>query len=734
MNFLRTGLVVTLLSGPLLHGQQLNPLTNEFRVNQQIDGPQDLPHVASDTDGSYVITWTTGTNTIMARRYGADHQALTDEIQVASGERAFVYRWSEGRFIIAWKGTPSGMKVLQADNTLSATYPVGSSTEVDLCVQGDVMLVAYSSSPHIHLRKWDLLTQAWAGPAVQASETASNNYKLPQVRWTSDGSVVLIYANASGTRKIYRKTFNADLLALTPETSLLSTSGSVNVINVSINVHDQLLIYAKLGVNGTDHFWGQVLDAQGNELVESVGSTSAPYAQFHTDCELFDDGAMVLTNNYKTSLNDPDNFNVRANYVAGLNGAQTGWHVASNTVGGEQRYPAVAKLPNGGFIMAWSGNGFQGDSDGVYARAFGRAFFPGVATTTPLPLVVDETGTTEMLALRLGSQPTGDVVVDLSVSEPTEVAIGTQQLTFTPANWDQVQQVAVTGLDDSEDDGDISLHVIAAMNAATADPAYAAMPPAFFAVVNRDDDATFTLPTGMSFCRTTGSGTIVLKVTNNGDPVGQPVLGSSDQAILPDTALHVVQLNDSLFQTHISALPGHQTGTASVTLTVTDGSFIYSEAFDVTTLGSTPTITWQNMQLVSTPAAAYQWYLDGAVIAGAEQQAWTPAANGQYSVRTTDADGCSEESEEHFFGTLGMGPIEQANGPQLYPMPVQGTLTVANVRMGQTFRLHAANGQQVAEFVVRSQPAQFDLSGLPAGLYMLRPVDPAAGGLPVMVR
>lgn len=733
MNLLRTGLVLALLSGPLLHAQQLNPLTNEYRVNQQIEGPQGLPHVASDADGSYVIVWTSGTNTIMARRYGADHQALTDEMVVASGERAFVYHWGQGRFLIGWKGFPSGLKVLQADNTLSATYPVGSSPEMDLDVQGDVLLVAYSSSPHIYLRKWDLLAHAWMGPAVQASETSSNNYKLPQVRWTSDGNIVAVYSNGSGTRNIYRKTFNADLLAQTPETILLSSSGGVNVINVSINVHDQLLIYAKLGVNGTDHFWGKLLDADGNELAEGLGDMAAPYAQYHSDCELYDDGAMVLTNNYMTGLNDPENYNVRANYIAAPDGPQTGWQVASNTVGGEQRNPAVAKLPNGGFIMVWGGNGMQGDSDGVYARAFGRAFFPGVATTAPLPLVVDETGTTQMLALRLGSQPTGDVVVDLSMSDPDEAALGTTQLTFTTSTWDQVQQVAVTGLDDTEDDGDINLYVIAAMNPATADPAYAAMPPAHFAVVNRDDDATFTLPTGTSFCRTAGAA-ITLKATNNGDAIGQPALASSNQAVLPDTALHVVQVNDSLFQATISAVPGRPIGTATMTLTVTDGSFTYSDAFDVTTLGTTPEITWVNMELVSSPAVAYQWLLDGSELAGAIQQQWTPAANGQYTVRTTDADGCIEESEDHFFGTLGMQPIDQANGPQLYPMPVHGTLTVTNAGLGQTFRLHAANGQQVAEYVVRSQPAQFDLSGLPAGLYLLRPLDHPAGGMPVMVQ
>lgn len=370
-----------------VRAQEMVPIGNEFLVNQVIVNEQTFPHVASDEEGSYVIAWRSlnqgGSGvSVWARRYGADHLATTDEFVVATGlgsaDRPFVYRWSEGRYAIVWttSGSP-GMRVLNADNTLGDPYTLAIGSEFDMDIQGDELVVAYTFNQHIHLRKWDMVMNDWMGPAVQASEAPSFNYQLPQVRWTSTGGIVTVYRGGSSTpHHIYHKTFSAAPLAQTPEASVYSINGSLGVINVSINAQDQLLIYARAGVNGTDVFAGRVLDADGNVLMASVGNTSAPYAYYYTDCELYDNGAVVLTNNYKTSLSDPLDHCVRANYGLSMGSPNTGFQIASTTSSGPQRYPAVARLLDGGFIMVWNGNGFQGDDNGVYARAFAAADFP----------------------------------------------------------------------------------------------------------------------------------------------------------------------------------------------------------------------------------------------------------------------------------------------------------------------------------------------------------------------
>ncbi len=707
-----------------MKAQQMAPATNEFLVNQEISGSQTYPSVASDEHGGYVITWVHTNNMIMARRYGADHQPLTDQITVAPGDQARVYYWSEGRYVITWNGNPTGMKVLNADNSLSTTYTMGGVEGIDMDIRGDQVVVVSTASQHIRIRKWNLLTNAWMGAAVQVSEAPNANYRYPQVRWTSTGGIVAVYSGGSATQHIYRKTFNADLLAQIPEASLQSTTGSMRSIGISINAQDQLFICSSVGTGNGVGYTTRVVDAAGDVLMASAMNSFAWNGYGNVPCGVFDNGSLVAANSFSTSLNDPEGYNVRANYGLSLGSPNTGYQIASNTVTGEQRYPDMAKLPNAGFILVWNGNGFQGDSDGVYARAFHAAANPGLAATIPLPLVLDETGTTGALGLRLATPPNGNVVVDLAVSDPSEASINTAQLTFTTANWSQSQSVIVTGLDDAEDDGDITLHVIATMNAATTATAYVNLPAQQFAVVNRDDDATFTMPAEQTFCRSAGITDVVMNVTNNGDPVGQPSAVSDDQAVVPDAAISVVQVNATTFHISVAALHGQPPGTATITVSVTDGSFTYSDHFEVTTLGAAPIITWVDMELVSTAASSYQWYLDGAPITGATTQAIAPPTNGSYTVSTTDTNGCTATSAPYLFMTVGIDTPGTLAGTHVYPVPANEHLVVESDATVNTLLLLDMSGRTVLTERATGHRTVLSIGHLAKGSYMLRLVAP----------
>ena len=65
-----------------------------------------------------------------------------------------------------------------------------------------------------------------------------------------------------------------------------------------------------------------------------------------------------------------------------------------------------------------------------------------------------EAGGTVVVTAYVYSEPTGDVVFPLSVSDPTEATISPTSLTFTPENWDTPQTATITGVDDDVDDGD----------------------------------------------------------------------------------------------------------------------------------------------------------------------------------------------------------------------------------------------------------------------------------------
>jgi hypothetical protein len=78
----------------------------------------------------------------------------------------------------------------------------------------------------------------------------------------------------------------------------------------------------------------------------------------------------------------------------------------------------------------------------------------------------DGTSDTTSLNLYLDTAPDGNVVVDITVSDPTELAIGSTQLTFTPTNYMNTQNWSVTGVDDALDDGDIVSQVTISINGA----------------------------------------------------------------------------------------------------------------------------------------------------------------------------------------------------------------------------------------------------------------------------
>ncbi len=57
------------------------------------------------------------------------------------------------------------------------------------------------------------------------------------------------------------------------------------------------------------------------------------------------------------------------------------------------------------------------------------------------------------------SLPTADVTIALTSSDTTEGTVSPSALTFTPLNWNLTQQVAITGMDDSEADGDVGYDI-----------------------------------------------------------------------------------------------------------------------------------------------------------------------------------------------------------------------------------------------------------------------------------
>jgi hypothetical protein len=115
-----------------------------------------------------------------------------------------------------------------------------------------------------------------------------------------------------------------------------------------------------------------------------------------------------------------------------------------------------------------------------------------VAGTGVFPVVEGKTNT---YTVALNSQPTANVTVGITSSDTAQGGIPVPaSLTFTPANWNVPQTVAVIGADDLVVDGDTTWRLTNAVT--SADSVYAALPPVVLVVSTLDNEPALTLPSG----------------------------------------------------------------------------------------------------------------------------------------------------------------------------------------------------------------------------------------------
>ena len=96
-----------------------------------------------------------------------------------------------------------------------------------------------------------------------------------------------------------------------------------------------------------------------------------------------------------------------------------------------------------------------------------------------------ESGDSATFTVVLTTIPTADVTIGVSSDDTSEGTVSPTSFTFTPANWNIPQTVTVTGVDDSEADGDVSFNVVLA---AAVGGDYAGIDPPDVSVTNLDNE------------------------------------------------------------------------------------------------------------------------------------------------------------------------------------------------------------------------------------------------------
>ncbi|NVJ89211.1 MAG: lamin tail domain-containing protein [Flavobacteriaceae bacterium] len=136
---------------------------------------------------------------------------------------------------------------------------------------------------------------------------------------------------------------------------------------------------------------------------------------------------------------------------------------------------------------------FENTADGSTLTGFGIA--PTAANTPGITLGAvsgntSEDGTQATFTVVLNTQPTTDVVLNVTSGDTGEVTVDLATLTFTNANWDTPQTVTATGIDDAIQDGSIDVTITISVDDGLSDDAYDAVDDVTTTVTNEDNELT----------------------------------------------------------------------------------------------------------------------------------------------------------------------------------------------------------------------------------------------------
>ncbi|CAN5354368.1 hypothetical protein BH09BAC6_BH09BAC6_19520 [soil metagenome] len=143
---------------------------------------------------------------------------------------------------------------------------------------------------------------------------------------------------------------------------------------------------------------------------------------------------------------------------------------------------------------------------------------------------------------------------------------------------------------------------------------------------------------------------------------------------------------------------------------------------------SKPVITQTGSILNSSFSTGNQWYLNGAIIKGATNAAYSPLQSGNYQVAVTLSSGCTILSDNYNYAVVAIKPGTNTDiGLVVFPIPASNTMTIvfnAKASNDLTISIINAAGQIVyrdkQKLAAGNYSRILDVSNIPPGLYTLK--------------
>ncbi|HEV8291537.1 MAG TPA: DUF4347 domain-containing protein, partial [Tepidisphaeraceae bacterium] len=470
-------------------------------VNTTIAHNQDLPSIAMDAAGNFVIVWMSDQQDgsgkgIYGQRFDAAGARVGGEFQVNTTtannqDQPTVAMDDAGDFIVAWKTdkvSGSGTDVYaQLYNSSGAAVGGEFRANVNTVDNQDQPAAAMDASGNFVIvwksnkqdgsgggvfgRRYDSAGNA-VGGEFQANTTNSGNQDKPTVAMNESGAFVVAWAsgnNQDGDKKgVFAQRYSSSGARIGGEFLVnVFTTGDQDRPSVSMN---------------------------------RAGGFVITWASNNQD----GGGKGIYLRNFDASGN-PINI-----------------YLVNTTTANNQDNPAVAMQPGGNLMVAWEGNG-PGDTTGVFGQ---RYVEPGIVVSA-ISNNTAESGWSGQFSIVLLTQPTANVTINLSSSNASEGILSANFVTFTTGNWNTAQFVTVTGVDDFVDDGDVAFSIITSPANST-DSDYSGWDPADVAVTNVDDDtAGFTINPINGLITSEAGGSAGFTIVLNSQPTADVTLNLS---------------------------------------------------------------------------------------------------------------------------------------------------------------------------------------------------------------
>jgi hypothetical protein len=398
----------------------------DIHVNNLMDGGQYQPQVAILANGDIVVAFNDEAardgegDAVMARIFdstgkplnGPDGKPLEFQVNTSAmgdQENSSITALADGGFLIAFQsgsGDGSGLSI-RAQRYNADGSKNGGEFQVNGATTGDQEL------PSITALKGD---NAGGFVAVYESHAGDNNGLFHD--GTRDGSIIARIFHADGTvsGEIVVDKANRAYVNTAPNVVALDNGGyAVTWQAQSENPTNNPLID-----DDDSNIQMQIFDAHGNKVGDQlqVNQDGNEYQQAPKITEL-SNHLLLVTWEHEIDLNnepgeDPGQIKGRVVDEMGnpvgpeftINGPQFS--------AGDQHGPSIAALPNGQFIVTWTGD--DGDDDGIRAQIFSVDGNGSVTQVTPLTINIGasltDTDGSEKLSLSVSGVPAGVTLTD----------------------------------------------------------------------------------------------------------------------------------------------------------------------------------------------------------------------------------------------------------------------------------------------------------------------------------